>query len=263
MEQLEEVNPILCDALCNTAAGVRTIDDFKQWSRDCIRPLLPHESLLCGLGRLHAGGVSLDYLIGVDYPVGHIEAIRNRVDAIDTPILRRWLAVQEPLIFEEASPWPEVPEKWLASFRRHELRNCVAHALADADRCVGTYHSFHRIPGSPGPRHIAVLRQLVPLLHQVVCTIIENLNATNHGAEEHPAALLAILTEREREVLRLLMLGKTNSEIARLAAMSENTVKHHLTSSFSKLQVKNRTQLVHRLAVQTVRPALSQGTQVL
>jgi len=260
---MKEVNSIISDELRDTAAVVRTVDDFKQWSRDCIRPLLPHESLLCGLGRLHAGGVSLDYLVGVDYPIGHIDAIRNRVGAIDTPILRRWLVVQEPLIFESERPWPDVPEKWLSSFRHHDLRNCVVHAMADADRCVGTYYSFHRIPGTPGPRHIAILRQLTPLLHQVVCTIIENLNATKHNVEVHPAALLATLTEREREVLRLLMLGKTNNEIANLAAMSENTVKHHLTRSFRKLQVTNRTQLVRRLVERSAQPAPSQGYQIL
>jgi len=262
MGQLQEVNPI-SHALLESTKSVRSVADFKQWTRDYIRPVLPHETLLCGLGYLHAGGVSLDFLLTVDYPIEHIEAIRNRAGAIDTPILRRWLAVQQPLIFEAERPWPDVSDAWLTSFRHHDLRNAVVHAVADAERCVGTYHSFHRIPGTPGPRHVAALLRLAPLLHQVVCTVIENLS-TNHRHQEDPlAASLALLTKREREVLRLLMLGKTNSEIASLSALSENTVKHHLTRSFGKLQVKNRAQLVRRLAAQTTRPIPGSGTWVL
>lgn len=89
--------------------SVRTVDDFKRWIKTSIRPILPHESLICGLGHLHAGGVSLDCLITIDFPVGHIQTIRNRAGAIDTPILRRWLATQEPVYFDAEYPWPGTP----------------------------------------------------------------------------------------------------------------------------------------------------------
>jgi DNA-binding CsgD family transcriptional regulator len=262
-ENFNSSDPLISHDLLAAAASIHSVDDFKQWTKDYIRPMLPHESLLCGLGHLHAGGVSLNYLVGVDYPIGHIAAIRNRVGAIDTPILRRWLTVREPLIFESDRPWPDIPEKWLNSFRHYDLRNIVVHAVADAERCVGTYHSFYRIPGTPGMRHIEVLRRLTPLLHRVVCTVIENLDAKSLNVETRFTASLAALTEREREVLHWLMLGKTNGEIARLAAISENTVKHHLTHSFGKLHVENRAQLVRCLAEHKARLTPGQGTKVL
>ena len=69
--------------------SLKTVDEFKEWTRKRIRPIFPHETLACGYGHLHAGGVSLDYMIGVDYPVDHLQKIRNRAGGIDTPILRR------------------------------------------------------------------------------------------------------------------------------------------------------------------------------
>lgn len=255
MEFAPKVNSVNCELLA-AAASVHSVDDFKQWSREWLRPLLPHASLLCGLGHLHAGGVSLDYLLAVDYPIGHIEAIRNRVGAIDTPILRRWLAVREPLLFDAQNPWPDIPAQWLASFRHHDLRNIAVHAVADVERCVGTYHSFYRIPGTPDEHYLAVLRDLTPLLHQVVCRVIDNLGTKNRFTN-----VLAALSKREREVLGWLVLGKTNGEIARLVDLSENTVKHHLTRSFGKFQVENRTQLIRCLAEHQARPG--PGTQVL
>ena len=49
------------------------------------------------------------------------------------------------------------------------------------------------------------------------------------------------LTEREKEVLRLITLGGTNKEIAQRLAITEKTVKNHISNIFQTLQVNNRT----------------------
>jgi DNA-binding NarL/FixJ family response regulator len=50
------------------------------------------------------------------------------------------------------------------------------------------------------------------------------------------------LTERELFVLRLVASGASNQEIAGKLSISVNTVKSHLKSILSKLQLENRTQ---------------------
>jgi DNA-binding NarL/FixJ family response regulator len=50
------------------------------------------------------------------------------------------------------------------------------------------------------------------------------------------------LTERERDVLRLVAAGKPNKLIARDLGISEKTVKAHLTSIFRSIGVDDRTQ---------------------
>jgi DNA-binding NarL/FixJ family response regulator len=52
----------------------------------------------------------------------------------------------------------------------------------------------------------------------------------------------ADLTEREREVLRLIVLGATNKEIAQKLGITEKTVKNHISNILSTLHVNNRTQ---------------------
>lgn len=54
--------------------------------------------------------------------------------------------------------------------------------------------------------------------------------------------LISQLSEREREVLRLLAEGLGNSEIARALFLSEGTVKNYVSIIFSKLGVADRTQ---------------------
>jgi DNA-binding NarL/FixJ family response regulator len=54
------------------------------------------------------------------------------------------------------------------------------------------------------------------------------------------------LTERELEILRLMASGIGNREIAAALALSEGTVKNHVSSIFSKLAVTDRTKAVLR-----------------
>jgi NarL family two-component system response regulator LiaR len=53
-----------------------------------------------------------------------------------------------------------------------------------------------------------------------------------------------LLTEREREVARLVALGRTNREIAEALVVSAETVKTHVGNVLSKLQLSHRTQIV-------------------
>jgi DNA-binding NarL/FixJ family response regulator len=51
------------------------------------------------------------------------------------------------------------------------------------------------------------------------------------------------LTPREMEIVGMILRGSSNGDIATKFAISEKTVKHHLTNVFDKLGVSNRLEL--------------------
>jgi len=61
------------------------------------------------------------------------------------------------------------------------------------------------------------------------------------GGRSNGSVSVAALTAREREVLLLVAVGLPNKSIARKLAISEKTVKAHLTHVFTVLGVRDRT----------------------
>jgi len=79
---------------------------------------------------------------------------------------------------------------------------------------------------------------------------------------QQPSAELAELTEREREILRLVAAGLSNAEIAARLVISPLTAKTHVSRILSKLGCRDRAQLV-TLAYETrlVTPAPDEGSK--
>ncbi|WP_181718774.1 response regulator [Nocardia gipuzkoensis] len=64
------------------------------------------------------------------------------------------------------------------------------------------------------------------------------------SARAKPAPQLSALTPREREVLELIAKGMSNTEIADVLFVAEQTVKTHVSKVFSKLNLRDRAQAV-------------------
>ena len=83
--------------------------------------------------------------------------------------------------------------------------------------------------------------------------LLDCIRKVNSGETRIPQALMQKLvtgissepmTDREAEVLQLLAVGRSNKEIGAKLSISEFTVKGHLRSIFSKLNVLSRTEAI-------------------
>src|SRR5262249_51924346 len=68
------------------------------------------------------------------------------------------------------------------------------------------------------------------------------LQKLSHEAGAQPESAAHGLSDRELDVLRLLVAGKTNREIARELILSISTVKTHVEHVIAKLDVADRAQ---------------------
>ena len=69
-----------------------------------------------------------------------------------------------------------------------------------------------------------------------------------HREDRDAQARFALLSERERQVLGLIVSGLTNKEAGRALALSPRTVETHRANLFVKLQVDSLAQLIRRYA---------------
>ncbi|MGI6182420.1 MAG: LuxR C-terminal-related transcriptional regulator [Agathobaculum sp.] len=91
-------------------------------------------------------------------------------------------------------------------------------------------------------------RQLTLLLKShVYLSAYANMTENQQSAVVCQLKLIDPLTERENEVLTLILDGKTNKEIAAAMCVGESTVKYHVGNILSKYGVSSRAELISTL----------------
>lgn len=99
------------------------------------------------------------------------------------------------------------------------------------------------------------LVMLPPLNHQLVLLLkshaylaaYDNMSQSQQTDIVRQIKTLDPLTVREQEVLQMILSGKSNREIAGALFISENTIKTHTRSIFSKYDVSSRAELISTL----------------
>jgi two-component system nitrate/nitrite response regulator NarL len=84
-------------------------------------------------------------------------------------------------------------------------------------------------------RQIAEGQRLLPLLSSE--------QAISRGQSAIAGNALTTLTDRERQIMRLVSEGLSNKEIGRRLNIADGTIKVHLHNIFQKLEISNRTVL--------------------
>ncbi|HEY6410119.1 MAG TPA: LuxR C-terminal-related transcriptional regulator [Ktedonobacteraceae bacterium] len=123
-------------------------------------------------------------------------------------------------------------------------------ALASLERALllAEPAGYIRLILDEGEPMVALLRQAYArgIAPNYVATLLSVLGEQTPAAPSRPGSLVEPLTERELDVLQLLVTGLPNSAIARELVITVGTVKRHVNSIYGKLGVNSRTQAVAR-----------------
>jgi len=82
-----------------------------------------------------------------------------------------------------------------------------------------------------------------PLSGLMATKVLDEFNRSGSSSQP-PVEYRELLTEREHQVLELMVEGLSNSQIAERVCLSENTIKKHLRNILAKLHLNNRVEAV-------------------
>lgn len=151
--------------------------------------------------------------------------------------------------------WGHIIEMRLLQALAHQMLQEKSHALSTLSEAVrlaepeGYIRSFVD-EGAPVAMLLSTLRQEqgkqgpTPYLDTVLAAF-EQKSMIPKGRVQ-AQVLSEPLSERERQVLQLLVKGASNQEIAQALVITIDTVKRHVSHIFAKLDVQNRVQAVRR-----------------
>jgi len=199
---------VFFDICRRKAKDVEKIESFNEWTRVHVRPLLPHGALRCIHGHICETSVSPDYVATIDYPLGHLEEIRDASGRIDTPLDRLWFTRQTPIFFDVNDSSDYAPTSWLLSFRKHGLRNAAVHGILEPTQDAATYFSFHQLPILDEPVLTRIFEMVIPLMHETFIQATQ----PHRKSVARPVAIHKTLAMRDMS--SALAPRKNNGEIA-------------------------------------------------
>ncbi len=237
-------------------ALIASLDDLRRWLSGEVQTVLPHDAVVAASGDFRFGPIRLELAAGL--PTG----LSNGSDGL-RPLLR---ALHEGWVAARYAPCAVDLADGLGpgSARLSGLRGAWVHGTRDptpaGERLVATLHAQPSTTVDT-EAHALTLRLLVPFIDAALRRLSLVAPAvTTASSPPSPAPWTRLpyveragtgagvpLSEREHQIMTWVAMGKTNPEIGCILCISEFTVKNHLKSIFSKLDVTNRAQAVAKL----------------
>ncbi len=213
-------------------ATLASRDELLQWLAHEVRRLLPHDAILIASGEGPRGGdLQVELVHAFDAPAPQAGIALLAKSLRDGWICAHYLPCRVDLT--AARPPSSV----------QGLRDALVHGTRDRAR------DGQRVVALLGGRTVfrdqdaQILRLLVPFIDSALRRVTLGIDALPGSFGMGGLAL----SERERQIMAWVAMGKTNPEIGCILCISEFTVKNHLKSIFAKLDVTNRAQAVAKL----------------
>jgi NarL family two-component system response regulator LiaR len=187
--------------------------------RQGVRAFLETQPDIKVIGEADSGRAAVEIASAHAPDVALVDLLMPEMDGVETTRLLSACAPRTRVIVltsysEDEHIFPAIR----AGAVSYILKNVAAHELADAVR---------KTAGGASVLHPHVAARVVQELHG------------RRGEAVNP---FRELSDRELEVLRLLAMGHSNTEIAAALSISEHTVKSHVGNILEKLQLTDRTQ---------------------
>ena len=228
--------------------------DFYNWLQTSVSEVLPHNMLLACWGDFDSNlqRTNFNYDVASNLANINTQALFESPDKIDCFMQQlhkawvlnkcRWLTVAN---LDKKDNGDEIKTVLPEIFG--EFKSLLVYGLSDArvsNHCMYVFFSTDET--------FTVQDSLMGLLMPHVDNVlrkIQHIEPVDAAEIERIEAIKSYnLSARELEIIEWVKLGKTDSEIAMILYISQNTVKSHLKHVFEKLNVTRRAQAVAKLS---------------
>ena len=243
--------------IASQGAGLSSHADLWRWLRGDVQQWLSHEVMLIGWGDFRCGQLRYDIvssLPGMRTP--HWTAAT--ISPLISYLRDCWVAAQQLPCAIELSGCGDLLEHCGRGWEPLEtitgMRSALVHGVGNTRN--GEERIFAALSRQPAhaPAAGTALKLLVPFMDSALRRMppapVRQASCERSVVARHLVPLIA-LSERERQIMVWVAMGKTNPEIGCILEISEFTVKNHMKSIFSKLDVTNRAQAVAQLTRMT------------
>lgn len=245
-----EVHASLFLRVAQSGAVLASGEDLRRWLAGEVQALLAHDAVLAVSGDCRQGPMHVELAAGL--PAGSAQAC-GLVPVLHT-LRDCWVAARYAPCAVDLAACAGPP---VFPGLRHALVHGTRDPLPAGERLVAVLHASP--PAADTETRALALRLLVPFIDAALRRLAlaplprGQLPALRPGPADRGGSVgNAVLSDRERQIMSWVAMGKTNPEIGCILCISEFTVKNHLKSIFTKLDVTNRAQAVAKLTRLTV-----------
>jgi DNA-binding CsgD family transcriptional regulator len=216
---------------CNTEQGFRGL--FRK-----LQSLLPFEHACATLGRRDEGaGVVVKHFINVSCLDQFAAGARDYF--AQSALSREHFTNYRMKFWAEARRTLGQPREFVSMASELGMRDGYTAGVGPPPAAPRVSNGSMFCLSVPAPRRDqrteTLLEFVVPHLHSALCRLFD---------EEQRGAREIVLSVREKEILRLLMQGKSSWEMSVIIGISESTVNYHVYNVVRKLGAINRPQAV-------------------
>jgi transcriptional regulator EpsA len=253
--------------VAQSGAALSSAEDLRRWLEGEVQALLPHDAVLAACGNFLQGDVRLELASGLPGAMVNASGLPG-VTTHAAGLLPLLQALHGGWVAARHSPCAVDLAAGLGQALWPGLRSALVHGTRDpvpaGERLVAVLYARPSNLGDAQTRdaqetreaRALALRLLVPFIDAALRRLSFASPCSPQAApapiRSRPAdrpgpGAVGVLSEREHQIMAWVAMGKTNPEIGCILSISEFTVKNHLKSIFSKLDVTNRAQAVAKL----------------
>lgn len=239
--------------IAGQGAALVTHADLWRWLQGDVQSWLAHDIMLIGWGDFRSGELHFDIVSSLPgLRPQNCEAAR--ISRLLGYFRDCWVAAQQSpcqlVISDCIGLLGDSLPGCAFSQAITTMQTALVHGIGDGRHCgqrmFVTFSEQARLPAGAD----VALRLLLPFIDTALRRMPPAPTSLGRFERKQVETLMGNLTnlsERERQIMVWVAMGKTNPEIGCILCISEFTVKNHMKSIFAKLDVTNRAQAVAKL----------------